>query len=156
MILTLGFTALTLAFLSALYAALTALLAANRQEYSRWLASARNAAFITWPLLTLVALSLITLLVTNHFEVGYVSQVTSLSMPVYLKVTALWGGQAGSLVFWSWLMSTFAGIAMLRNWDRDRELMPYVIVATMVTLAFFIGLILFLENPFRQFWQTAS
>jgi len=156
MILTLGFTALTLAFLSALYAALMALLAANRPEHSRWLASARNAAFITWPLLTLTALSLITLLVTNHFEVGYVSQVTSLSMPVYLKVTALWGGQAGSLVFWSWLMSTFAGIAMLRNWDRDRELMPYVIVATMVTLAFFVGLVLFLENPFRQFWQTSS
>ena len=37
MTLTLGFTALTLAFLSALYAAMTALLAANRPEHARWL-----------------------------------------------------------------------------------------------------------------------
>ena len=29
-------------------------------------------------------------------------------MPIYLRITALWGGQAGSLVFWSWLLSVFA------------------------------------------------
>ena len=49
-------------------------------------------------------------------------------MPTYLKVTALWGGQAGSLVFWSWLMSAFASAVSLRNWDRDREFLPWVIV----------------------------
>jgi cytochrome c-type biogenesis protein CcmF len=75
-------------------------------------------------------------------------------MPTYLKVTALWGGQAGSLVFWSWLMSAFATAAGLRRWDRDRELLPWVIVVTMVTLAFFISLVVFFENPFQRLWQT--
>jgi cytochrome c-type biogenesis protein CcmF len=56
------------------------------------------------------------------------SLVTSNSMPLYLKVTALWGGQAGSLIFWSWLMAAFASAVTLRKWDRDREFLPWVIV----------------------------
>jgi len=162
MIANLGLTALALAFLSALYAAIVAPLAASRRimastaQSAQWLESARHAALLTWPLLSLSALSLITLLVTHHFEIAYVAAVTSRAMPTYLRVTAWWGGQAGSLLFWCWLMSAFVGSAMLRRWERDRDLLPYVIVATMVTLAFFIGLVLFVENPFARQWQTSA
>src|SRR5690349_3640793 len=126
MVYTLGLTALGLTFLSALYAAIVALIAAHKKN-AAWLDSARNAAMLTFPLLTLAALSIIVMLVTGMYEVEYVSSASSLAMPWYLKVTALWGGQAGSLLFWSWLMSAFASAAMLRSWDRDRSLMPYVI-----------------------------
>jgi cytochrome c-type biogenesis protein CcmF len=150
---TLGLTALCLALVCAVYAAVTALLGALRQKPA-WVNSARNAAMLTWPLLTLAALSIITLLVQGAYELDYVSHVSSAAMPWYLKVTALWGGQAGSLLFWSWLMSGFAGAAMLRRWDRDRTLMPYVIVASMATLAFFLSLSIFIENPFQLIWQN--
>ena len=83
-------------------------------------------------------------------------EVTSRSMPTYLKVTAWWGGQAGSLVFWSWLMSAFASLVTLRKWDRDREFLPWVIVVTSITTAFFLGLVVFYENPFARFWQTTG
>ncbi len=72
-------------------------------------------------------------------------------MPTYLKITAWWGGQAGSLVFWSWLMSAFASLVTLRKWDRDREFLPWVIVVTSLTTAFFLGLVVFYENPFARF-----
>jgi len=75
-------------------------------------------------------------------------------MPTYLKVTAWWGGQAGSLLFWSWLMSAFASLVTLRKWDRDREFLPWVIVVACVTMAFFIGMNVFFENPFAQLYQT--
>jgi cytochrome c-type biogenesis protein CcmF len=77
-------------------------------------------------------------------------------MPTYLKITALWGGQAGSLVFWSWLMSAFASAVTLRKWDRDREFLPWVIVVSLVTVAFFLMLSIFVENPFVRFWQSSS
>jgi cytochrome c-type biogenesis protein CcmF len=152
MTLTLGLTSLFLAFACAIYAAAVALVAAPRKAMA-WIDSARNAAILTWPLLTLAAISIITLIVTGAYEVEYVSRVSSFAMPWYLKVTALWGGQAGSLLFWSWLMSAFASAAMLRRWERDRSLMPYVIAATMITLAFFLLLSLFIENPFARLWQ---
>ncbi len=153
MTLTLGLTSLLLAFACAVYAAVAAIVAAQ-SKLNAWIDSARNAAMLTWPLLTLAALSIITLIVQGHYEVEYVFRVSSLSMPWYLRVTALWGGQAGSLLFWSWLMSAFASAAMLRRWDRDRSLMPYVIAVTMITLAFFLSLSLFVENPFNRLWQS--
>ncbi len=75
-------------------------------------------------------------------------------MPIYLKITAWWGGQAGSLLFWSWLMAAFASLVTLRKWDRDREFLPWVIVVACITMAFFIGMNVFFENPFAQFYQT--
>jgi cytochrome c-type biogenesis protein CcmF len=71
-------------------------------------------------------------------------------------VTAWWGGQAGSLLFWSWLMSAFASLVTLRKWDRDREFLPWVIVVACVTMAFFIGMNVFFENPFAQLYQTTA
>ena len=75
-------------------------------------------------------------------------------MPFYLKVTALWGGQAGSLILWSWLMSAFAMAVTLRKWERDREFLPWVAAVTAFTLAFFISLSIFFENPFMRLWQV--
>ena len=153
MILTLGLTSLLLTFLCTLYATGAALISV-RARRPALLESARNASMLTWPLLTLSSLSIIALLVLGHYEVEYVAKASSLAMPWYLKVTALWGGQAGSLLFWSWLMSAFTSAAMLRRWDRDRSLMPYVIAVLMVTLGFFLVLSIFVENPFRQLWSS--
>lgn len=149
-----GFGVLIVTFLLALYAAGAAIYGARRNAPA-WVDSARSAMLLTWPMITLSALSIIVLLVTNHYEVQYVYNVTSNSMPIYLKITALWGGQAGSLVFWSWLMSAFASAATLRKWERDREFLPWVIVVAMVTLAFFLGLVIFVENPFERVWTTS-
>src|SRR3989304_10343213 len=125
-----------------------------RKNAPKWVDSARNAMLLPWPLITLSALSIIYLLVADHYEVEFVALVTSRSMPIYLKVTALWGGQAGSLVFWTWLMSAFASAVTLRKWDRDCEFLPWVIVVSLLTLAFFLILIIFLENPFARIWRV--
>lgn len=155
MVVSLGFSALVITFLLAIFGVCAAYYGA-RKDQPAWVDSARNAMLLTWPLLTISALSLIYLLVTNQFQVDYVASVTSKSMPFYLKVTALWGGQAGSLVFWSWLMAAFASAVTLRKWERDREFLPWVIVVALITLAFFLGLIIFFENPFQRLWQTGT
>jgi cytochrome c-type biogenesis protein CcmF len=155
MVANLGYGSLVITFLVSLFGAGAALYGV-RKNAPAWVDSARNAMLLTFPLLTLSAVSIIFLLVTGHYEVEYVSSVTSNSMPFYLKVTALWGGQSGSLVFWSWLMAAFAFAVTLRKWDRDREFLPWVILVSLVTLAFFLSLVVFVENPFTRLWQTPS
>ncbi len=150
-----GFGVLVVTFLLAVFGAGAAIYGYFRKE-DRWVESARRAVLLTFPLVTLVSLSLIYLLVSGHYELSYVYSVTSNDMPTYLKVTALWGGQEGSLLFWSWLMSAFASAVMLRRWDRDREFLPWVAAVTAITLGFFLSLSLFFENPFARMWQTAS
>lgn len=150
-----GFGVLVVTFLLALFSVAAAIYGYYSKS-DRWVESARRALQLTFPLISLSALGLIYMLVTGHFELEYVYSVTSREMPAYLKITALWGGQAGSLVFWSWLMSAFATAVTMRKWDRDREFLPWVVVVTAVTLAFFLSLTIFFENPFARLWQTLS
>jgi len=148
-----GYGVLVVSFLAALYAVGAAVMGANSKS-PQLVESARRAMLLTWPLITLSAAALIYLLVNDHYEVQFVYEVTSRSMPTYLKVTAWWGGQAGSLVFWSWLMSAFASLVMLRKWDRDREFLPWVIMVCSLTVAFFLMMSIVFENPFARLYQT--
>ena len=153
MIANFGFGVLVVSFVVALYSVFAAIYG-ERSKNAAMVESARRAMLLTWPLLTLTAGILVYLLVNNHYEVQFVYEVTSRSMPTYLKITAWWGGQAGSLLFWSWLMSAFTSLVTLRKWDRDREFLPWVIVVAGITMAFFIGMNVFFENPFAQVYQT--
>lgn len=150
-----GALLLYLALLVALYAAVASIIG-GRNGNTALIESARNAAIAAWPLITLAVLVLIVQLVNGNFNVAYAWSVTSQEMPTYLKVTALWGSQAGSLLFWSWLMSTFTAASMLRSWKNERALMPYVVFASMATLAFFLVLVSIFENPFARYWQVAE
>ncbi len=155
MVVDLGFGILVVTFLLAIFSVVSAVYGTLAKE-SRWVESSRRGMLLTFPLVTLGVVALIYLLVTGHYEVKYVYSVTSSDMPLYLKITALWGGQEGSLLFWSWLMAAFGSGVMLRKWDRDREFLPWVVVVTGVTLAFFLSLTVFFENPFARWWQTSA
>lgn len=153
MIENIGYFTLVITFMISIYAVGAAAYGASQRK-AEWVESARHAMLLTWPLLTITSGAIIALLIMGRYDIAYVASVTSNSMPVYLKITALWGGQSGSLLFWSWLMAAFATAVSVRKWDRDRELLPWVIVVTMVTLAFFLVLIIRFENPFVRLWQT--
>jgi cytochrome c-type biogenesis protein CcmF len=148
-----GFGSLLITLIVSIYG-LGAALYGEKKKQKAWILSAQQAMRLVFPLLTISVISLIYLLLTDHFEVVYVTEVSSRSMPAYLKITALWGGQAGSLLFWSWLLAGFTSAVTLRKWDRDQDLLPWVIVVSLATLAFFVLLNTFFENPFIRYWQT--
>lgn len=143
-----------LAFAAAIYA-ISASVYGGRIGSERVVVSARNAALLTFPLLVLAAGSLVIALVNGQYQMSYVWTVSNPDTPVFYRITALWGSQKGSLLFWSLLMSLFASGALALNWRSHHRLMPYVIAFTMATLAFFLGLVLFFENPFLRWWLTS-
>lgn len=144
-----GYAALLLAFGAAVYAAVAAWYG-NRTGNQAWVESARNATIITLPLTAFAGILLIYALVTSDFSIEYVWQVSSRDMPTYLKVTALWGGQAGSLLFWNILLAVFTAAAMFSKWRTQKELIPYAIMVASFTQIFFLGISAFVENPFAQ------
>ncbi|GAB4568904.1 MAG: heme lyase CcmF/NrfE family subunit [Anaerolineae bacterium] len=151
----LGIITTAVALVLAWYAVLASLWGAQRRS-ERWVLSARNAGLLTWPLLTIASVAMIISQVNGDFQIEYVWATTERSSELFYKLTALWGGQAGSLLFWSWLMSTFAAGALLLNWRSERRLMPYFITFTMGTLGFFLILNVIVENPFIRLWQDSS
>ena len=144
-----GYIATVLAFVLALYAAVIAVVGARRQMWEL-VVSARNAAYGATGLLTLAIVILEILLIAGHYQTEYVFQTSNRAAPLFFRITALWGSQDGSLLFWSWLMSIFGALVLVQKWGSMRNLMPYVIGVVQVTLAFFLGLVVFVANPFQQ------
>ena len=147
MIADIGYIALLIAFLTAIYAAVSAWYGKSNDKI-RWVESARNATIIILPLVALSSALLIVSLLRDDFSLEYVWHVSSIEMPTYLKVTSMWGGQAGSLLFWNLLLAIFTAVAMASKWREQKELMPYALIVISITQIFFLGLSAFVENPF--------
>ena len=111
--------------------------------------SAERAVYAVWGLLTVASVILITLLMKGDYRIAYVAAHTDLAMPTVYKFTAWWGGQQGSLLFWSWLLSSYSAIAVYTNRRKFRDMMPLVVAIMMITLAFFVGMITFVASPFQ-------
>jgi len=155
MISEIGTICLILAFGAAIYAIIASVIGVRRGD-NRLVVSARNAGLLTFPLLLTAMLLLLSALLTQQYQISYVWQVTDPNTPTIFRITALWGSQQGSLLFWCVLMSVFAFVALATQWREHRRLMPYVNAFTMASLAFFVGLVLFLENPFTRIWADAA
>ncbi len=148
-----GYGALFISLVVSVYGIIAAIYGEKNRQRS-WILSARQAMRLVFPLLTISIGSLIYLILTDHFEVVFVASVSSINMPTYLKVTAVWGGQSGSLLFWSWLLAGFGFLLTFKKWDRDQDLMPWVVAISLGVIAFFLILNTFFENPFVRYWQV--
>ena len=73
-------------------------------------------------------------------------------MPTYLKVTALWGGQAGSLLFWNLMLAARLRLPLCSaTGDKQKELMPYALMVASLTQVFFLFItVCNVENPFAR------
>jgi cytochrome c-type biogenesis protein CcmF len=114
----------------------------------RLLQAARLGAYATSGTVLLGVLLLAYAFLTHDFRLSYVARYSDRSMPTSYLFTALWGGQDGSLLWWSLLLSLY--IAACVRWlkGRYRELQPYIIATLMVIVSFFAILMIFAANPF--------
>ncbi|QZT35032.1 cytochrome c biogenesis protein CcsA [Caldalkalibacillus thermarum TA2.A1] len=89
------------------------------------------------------------LLVTSDFRFRYVVLYTSSDLDPFYKVTALWAGNAGSLLLWLWVLSVFAAlVALSRHKDYDIFL-PHVMPVMFTVILFFSGVLTLVDPPFQ-------
>ena len=87
-------------------------------------------------------------LLTSDFSLEYVASYSSTTLPTIYKITSLWGGQQGSLLFWTLLLSTFASIVAFQNRRRNPEIAPYALAVMAVVAVFFLVMLNFVTRPF--------
>jgi len=112
--------------------------------------SAERATLAFFVMITLAVVALEYLILTDKFHNAYVSEHSNRDLFTFYKVAALWAGQEGSLLFWTWLLSLYSALAILLNRKKNRQLMPYVVAVLMGTGTFFSSLVLFVANPFQE------
>jgi cytochrome c-type biogenesis protein CcmF len=112
--------------------------------------SGERAVYMVFLFVTLSVVALEVLLIRSDFSIEYVAGYSNRDLPFFYKVASLWGGQRGSLLFWSWILTGFAALVALRNRRYAGKLIPYTLGILSLTSAFFLILNKFGANPFQQ------
>ncbi|HKK93022.1 MAG TPA: heme lyase CcmF/NrfE family subunit [Longimicrobiales bacterium] len=127
----------------------------GRQNRGDLVLSAERTVYAALALITLASLGIVDTFLNDRFEYTYVASYSSLDLPTFYKVSGLWAGQTGSLLFWLLLMCGFSALAVWSNRTKNREFMPYVVGTLMVLQIFFLVVLLFADvNPYARLGFT--
>ena len=155
MITDLGYVALVLALLLAVYGIVVSIVGGLRR-LPELVASGRNAIYAVGALVLLASLLLWRALLTNEFQIDYIAGHSERALPTLFKISAHWGGQAGSLLFWTLIACGFAVAATWFFRHQAPSLKPWVNAVLLTNVAFFLIVVLFAANPFLRLWLTTT
>jgi cytochrome c-type biogenesis protein CcmF len=109
--------------------------------------TARRAGIASFVALCCAAFALIWAAFTNDFSVDYILHHTNRTLPTAYKFSALWSGQEGSLLLWSWLLAAYGFVLRLRH-KTDVALHAYASTILAGIQVFFLMLLVFAAPPF--------
>jgi cytochrome c-type biogenesis protein CcmF len=140
---------LLLAMVCSGYAAFAAILGArsNSRSLSR---SAIYAAIIAFVALTAIVIILAHALVIKDFRFEYVTEYSDPLLPWHYSLSALWVGQAGSLLVWGWFVAALAMVFHIHSGRARRDECGLGTIAfgiQMTYLAFLLAIMIFAADP---------
>ncbi len=151
----LGQLALWLALLLGAWGTIVGFVGGSKQR-PELIQSARRATYALCGVLVVASVSLLVALIKHDFNVAYVASYTSRNLPLVYTISAFYGGQSGSLLFWAVVLSIFAALAQWLTGRRYEHLMPYVAGVTSAVTLFFVVVTLFAANPFERLAFTPA
>jgi cytochrome c-type biogenesis protein CcmF len=141
-----GYVCLLLALCLAVYSIAASLAGAAKQNRLLML-SAERSVYAIWFCLTVASAVLVRAFLTDNYRYAYVATNSNHAMAASYKFAAWWGGQEGSLLLWSWLLSCYSAVAVWRG--RSGRGPAPLILALEGAQGFFLILNTFVANPFR-------
>jgi cytochrome c-type biogenesis protein CcmF len=98
----------------------------------------------------LASLSLLYVIITHDYSVGYVYSYSDNSLPLHFLISSFYAGQEGSFLFWA-LCSGVIGILLYRYTKRKGIESP--VMAVFMTVEAFLILLVVVRSPFRTVWE---
>jgi cytochrome c-type biogenesis protein CcmF len=144
-----GQAVLSLSFLVALFGLLFAAVGAYKRQ-PRYTEAALQAVHLFTGLIIVCTLLLVYALFSHDFSVKYVQDYSNATQATMYRITALWGGQAGSLLFWTLLLTFYGSATFGANRERLKPILPHSIAVYLGICIFFASLLLLKANPFEM------
>ena len=114
---------------------------------SRLQETARRAGIASFIAVLSAALALVWAAFTNDYSVSYILHHTNRELAPAYKFSALWSGQEGSLLLWSFLLAVYGFVLRLRH-KVDVRLTAYASTILASVQVFFLLLLNFAAPPF--------
>lgn len=151
----LAYHSLVLSLIICLYGLIISIYSGTTKSY-HCLKSAYNCVISMFVLTTISIAILLKGFIADDFSVEYVAMHSNRAMPLMYKITALWGGQQGSILLWAWILLIYSVITVLLHRKKHLELMPAVTAILFSINAFFLSLLVFAANPFSMLSEALS
>ena len=145
-----GNALLHLSLVVAAFCAFTSIVGRWR-DHGRLLLAGERAGYVLSAMIICASLLLISAFVTHDYNNKYVAHYSDNNMPWYYLIASFWGGQQGSLMFWSLILAVGTAIVIRQNQNKNKDLLPTVLATLMVIQGFFLILMIFEANPFETF-----
>jgi cytochrome c-type biogenesis protein CcmF len=143
----LGNLALAIALILAVYS-IVANIYGMRRNAPDFVVSARHAIWSMCAMVTIAVVVLWLALLRSDFSLEYAASYSSSTLPTAYKITALWAGQQGSLLLWTWLLAIFTSVAAFQNRRRNPDTAPYALAVLAGVAIFFLWMLNFVTRPF--------
>lgn len=86
----------------------------------------------------------------NDFSVQYVVNNSNTTLPIYYRLSAVWGSHEGSLLLWIWLLSLWSAAVALFSKRLPQEAVARVLGIMGIISVGFLLFVLFTSNPFTR------
>ena len=86
----------------------------------------------------------------NDFSVQYVVNNSNTTLPIYYRLSAVWGSHEGSLLLWIWLLSLWSAAVALFSKRLPQEAVARVLGIMGIISIGFLLFVLFTSNPFTR------
>ena len=121
---------------------------AGARESVTFVQIGRRAFYAASAMTVLAAVVLETALVTQDFSLAYVTEHTDRSTPLALVVAGFYGGQEGSLLYWTLILSVLGSASLLAGARLGERLAAYAAGILAAILAFFLFVLTIVASPF--------
>ncbi|MBK1734759.1 c-type cytochrome biogenesis protein CcmF [Halorhodospira abdelmalekii] len=116
----------------------------------RLMNSGRSLAVGQFVFLLISYLILTWAFISNDFTIRYVIENTSQSTPLIYKITGVWGGHEGSMLFWLLSLGLWGLAVVLFSRALPREMLARVLAVMGMVGVGFIGFTVMTSNPFER------
>ena len=149
MIAELGNYALALSLAVSFFLAIFPLWGAEK-GHSQLMSLARPMTYGLFFSLTIAFAALFYLFAVNDFSVQYVVNNSNSSLPIYYRLSAVWGSHEGSLLLWIWLLTLWGAAVALFSKHLPQEAVARVLGIMGIISIGFLLFVLFTSNPFTR------
>ncbi|MFK7855141.1 MAG: heme lyase CcmF/NrfE family subunit [Granulosicoccus sp.] len=149
----LGHFALILALSTSIVLAVVPM-AGSITGHAGWMAMARPAAAAQAFFVSVSYACLTWAFVAHDFSVLYVANTSNTSLPLIYRISGVWGGHEGSILFWCFISALWTGAVAIFS-----KALPQVLLARVLSVLGFvsIGFLLFVlltSNPFERLFPV--
>ena len=144
-----GYFCIILAFFITIYNVASLSLGIRRNSFNM-IYSAKIANIMIFLLSGIAYLVLTVSFIGNNFSVDFVYRNSNIALPLFYKITGVWGGMDGSLLLWQFVLSLYVMVASIIYRKSNPIILPHALIVLNFIMMFLLFLLATYSNPLAR------